>query len=94
MGGEILGGLLGSGESEAEAWDQAGYSEAAGFEEAYPDEYEDEMGEVIKLDVPESQGLSWPIMAAIGGAGLVGLYMVTKTTKKGDRRKTARRAFM
>jgi hypothetical protein len=96
MGGDLLGGILGGGSDDsAVAWDEAGYSSAAGFEAAYPDEYADEMGEVIPFGGEvDDEAPIWPWLAAGGGAALLGLYMWSnRTTKKGDRRRTARRAY-
>lgn len=95
MGGGLLGDLLGGGGSDEEAWDEAGYSEAAAFEGAYPDEYADEMGELIEMPGMDEMEIPWAWVAAAGGAGLVGIYLYSRrTTKKGDKRKTARRAYM
>jgi hypothetical protein len=97
-GGDVLGGLLGggAGDESSVAWDEAGYSEAAAFEGAYPDEYADEMGELIDLPPPdEEMDIPWAWVAAAGGLGLVGIYMFTqRSTTKGMKRKTARRAYV
>jgi len=96
VGGDLLGGILGSGDTAEQAWDEAGYSDAAAFDAAYPDEYMDEMGEVIPFGGGNSDEdeYPWGWIAAAGGVGLVAVYMMSRTTKRGDRRKTARRAYM
>jgi hypothetical protein len=88
MGGELLGSILGSDETAAEEWNEGGYSEAAAFEGAYPDEFADEMGQVIPFDggQSEEEGYPWSWIAAGAGAGLVGLYMVTRSPKKRKRK--------
>lgn len=82
MGGDLLGGILGGG-SEEQLWDDAGYSDAAAFESAYPDEYEAEMGELIELPEPEEEmEVPWAWVAVAGGAGLVGVYMYSRRQKR------------
>ena len=105
-GGDILGGILGDGGSAEDAWDEAGYSDAAAFEGAYPDEAAtlgefDEYGNLIEFptgdpDQGEDEPMEIPwVWIGAGGAALVGGYLyMNRNTRKGDVRKTARRAFM